>query len=327
MAETEEFDAQAHLDSLLTEGEETTVAPSSEEVVRDESGRFAKKEAEPEKAKEVVVPATEEKASPETSEQPPQKKRPPNGWTAQAKALWDSLPPEIQDEAIRVDENLHKGLSEYKGGFQRAQQLDQILNPYLPMIQSAGRDPMQHIAGLLQFQYELQTNPQRTLAQLAQQFGITPEHFTQQPQVDPAVFQLQKEVHRLHQMLAQGSQQTAQQVANQANAEIEKFSRNPENVYFHNVREKMAGLLNSGLANSLDDAYAQACMLDEGVRSAIQAKQLRDAEQKRIDEAKAKAANARRAAFDVQGSGTVNMKPEIPDDITEHLRQVAGAAG
>lgn len=318
---------QDQLNSALTEGEppeaepEATPTPEPEpeakaEPARDESGQFAKAEEKTEPPK-AEAPAS----TPEAQEKAPEAKRPPSGWTAQAKALFDTLPPEIQDEVIRNDDNFHKGISEYKQDRQLRQAMEQVVSPYLPMIQRSGKQPLQHISGLLQFQYELETNPQQTIANLVQHFGIDPSGISQQQQADPQVSNLQRELAQMKQMLQQGQQQTQQQTLTQAQSEIQSFANDPKNIYFENVRDDMALLLNSGRAKTLSDAYAQACNLNDGVRSAIQAQQLRSAEQKRIEEAKAKAANARKAGFDVSGSGAVNVKQEVPDSIEDHLRQ------
>ena len=90
---------------------------------------------------------------------------------------------------------------------------------------------------------------------------------------------------------------------------IEQFADGKE--YFEDVRETMADLLDRGLANDLDDAYAKALRLNDDVFSKWQASQQTIQERQRLEQANQAAKAAKASAVSVKGSPTgVTRMPE-----------------
>jgi len=90
------------------------------------------------------------------------------------------------------------------------------------------------------------------------------------------------------------------------------------------VRGTMSALIANGEATSLEQAYEMACYANNEVRASLIAQQQSEAEAKRLDEAKRKAAESKRASFDVSGQGGVGIadtsKLSIADELRSHLR-------
>lgn len=285
----QDIDMSAELAARLSEGDATP------EVV--------------ETPEESAPPAEAPEAPPEAAETPPPEAaatadRPPASLSAMAKSKWNEWPDEVRKEISKREDDFHKGIAQYKEGHQVATALDQVVRPYMPMIQQMGVSPIANIQSLLQIQYEMQQNPQATLQKLAQSWGI---EFGEQPQqLDPNASALQLRLQQLEQMVNSQRQSAEQQVMSSAQQDIAEFSADPTNLYFEDVKQDMAALLRSGYAKDLKDAYDKAVYANPTTRAALIASQRSQAEQQRIDEAKRKAANAKRAGFDVKGAGAVN---------------------
>lgn len=105
-------------------------------------------------ASEKGEPATE---AGELEVKPEAALAPPKTWRAEALAKWETLPAEVQREVLKREEDIFKGLESYKADAQIGRSLNQILSPYLPMLQQAGIDPMQQVNSLMQAHHGLAT--------------------------------------------------------------------------------------------------------------------------------------------------------------------------
>lgn len=284
-----DIDMSAELAARLSEGDAVAETPeTTEEVVET---------AQP----PVEPPATVEAPA---TEAPPGTDRPPASLSAMAKSKWNEWPDEVRKEISKREDDFHKGIAQYKEGHQVATALHQVVQPYMPMIQQMGVSPIANIQSLLQIQYEMQQDPRGTLQKLAQSWGI--EAGEPQQQLDPNASALQQRLQQLEQLMHSQQQSAQQQVMSSAQQDIAAFGSDPANIYFEDVKPDMAALLRSGYAKDLKDAYDKAVYANPTTRAALIASQRSQAEQQRIDEAKRKAANAKRAGFDVKGAGAVN---------------------
>lgn len=285
---------------------------------RDESGRFVKaaETPAPDAPKDAGTQATEAQAAPADQQQPvapttTTDDRPPVGLSAAIKGQWEKLPPEIRSEFIKRESDFHRGIDQYRQGHAMSQAWQQAVQPYMATIQSLGATPMQAVQYLFnadhQLRYAAPAQKVELFRYLAQTYGVDLGQMQggEPTQVDPTIAQLQAQVQQLTQHFQSGQQAQTQQVQTEVMSEIDQFKADPKNVYFENVREDMAAMLAQGRANSLQDAYDKACWANPEVRSTLLAQQQQQSEAKRIQEAQAKVAHAKRAGFDVQGQGSV----------------------
>ena len=69
--------------------------------------------------------------------------QPPKTWRPEAAAKFAALPPEVQQEVLKREEDIFKGLESYKADASIGKALKGVVQPYLQVFQSQGIDPMQ----------------------------------------------------------------------------------------------------------------------------------------------------------------------------------------
>ena len=171
------------------------------------------------------------------------------------------------------------------------------MQPYLQVFQSQGIDPMQQVSGLMRAHVALATGTpeqkQQFFQHLAKEYGVDLD--TEPPYVDPQVAGLQKQLSDLQSRLNGREQHEANEARSKLQAEIDSFASDPAHQYFDEVANDMAGLLRSGAAKDLKDAYDKAIWANPITRAKEQARLTADAEAKAKAEAAERAKQARRA--------------------------------
>jgi hypothetical protein len=303
------------------------------ERARDEQGKFAKKEevAEPVKVatKEAAEPETAKELTPTTQSEAVKTEakaiRPPDSWTPVAKAKFAEIPPEIQQEIARREEEVHKGFTKFDEERVLGKQIKDVITPYLPMIRAEGGDTVGAVSNLLQTAHMLRTDPRTAILNLAQRFGVDlGAGAPQQQNVDPVVQQLQRQIYEMQQQQQQQYYMKEQHENAQVQSTIESFASDPKNLYFSNVREYMAVLLDAGKAQSLQEAYDMACRADPQVYPLwLQAQQKQEATNKQEQ-----ANKARNAAVSVKGSpvGGSGQATNGSENLRDQLRTALNAA-
>lgn len=268
---------------LESVGAEPTDKPPDDARRRDSTGRFTKTEApavktatpmpkgagvsdvSPKTANATAVPAqgTSTPSAPEL--------KAPQAWKPAAREKWAAIPPEIQAEIVRVENETKTGLREASEAKRFAQEFARTVAPYEGMIRSEGSDPLRAVSNLLQTAAALRTAPPAHKAQLVanliQAFGVpiealdaalvgqAPAQAAQQgggqyrdPRVDQLLASLQ-----------QAQEQRSQSLSQSAAKEVAEFQAKE---FFEDVRQDVADLLEMasrrGIALSLEEAYNRA---------------------------------------------------------------------
>ncbi len=237
--------------------------------------------------------------------------RAPSSWSAAAKAEFASLPENSRKESILREAQFHKGIEEYKDSHTFAKQVIDVARPYLPLIQSKGANIQTAVQALLQTYYEIEQNPTAAVHKLAKQYGVQLQAEPQaQAYDDPRLNALQQQLAQVTQRQQQEdfARQRAMHDAQQrdfaqSQNQVAEFAKRPDAIYLENVKPLMASLLETGAAKDLPDAYQQAIKAHPQIGPIVLKQEYEAAENKRIEEARQKAANAKRAAFDVSGQG------------------------
>lgn len=288
---------------------------AAEDRPRGPDGKFLAKDGE--KAQDASNPAETEAPAPI---------RPPASWTPKAKALFASLDPVIQQEVLKREGESYKAIEDRGRQLKRYEPLEELLAPHRQKWQVAGIDETTALRQLLAASDWLERNPQEALAHLARQYGVNlpgqqqaQPHPTQAPAIQQA-----SEYQTLQRELAALKAQMEEASKAPLLAEIEAFSKDPANLYFENVRDDMAVLLENGRAESLKDAYEMACYMNPDIRPLIT--------QAVVSPDKAKAERARKAAGSVTGSPTQSGQAvpkssgSIEDDLKAAMAEVMGQA-
>ena len=264
---------------------------------RDEKGKFKAKE------KEDAPEAPEEPAEP--IEEPVNTIEAPQALSGPAKAKWKDLPPEIQQEWSKRENDIHKMMTAHDGELRMGREMKEVISPYMPIIVAEGGNPVKAVQSLLNTAYLLRTGTPEKKAQLvheiAQTYGVD-LGMVQAPEVDPVIGSLQQEISQLKQFVSAQQQTQGQQEEQRYLSEIQAFAADPKNLHFEQVKSLMAPLLASGQAKDLQEAYDMACHASPTIRSTLLAAKEAEKKAKRNEELAAK----KQAAVSVVGSPGVH---------------------
>lgn len=315
-----------------------------DERVRDESGRFAPKALDDKQAKEVQTPQI---TAPEPGSESPQPGdiAIPRSLSPEAKAQFKDWPELARNEFLRREADTARGVEklqqELRSATDRYQPLEAVIAPHRDKWAVRGMSDGQAIGALVAAQNVLDTNAPYGIAMLAKSYGVDLGQLAAQlqgqgiatpAQADPQYQQLQTKISTLEQRLQAQDQASHSQRLTETLSAIDTFARDPANLYFDNVREPMAKLMESGAAETLQQAYQMACWSNETIRNLMLAAQQRgpqaDEEARRRQHAQA----AREAGGSLTGSAgpgesraaTVDPSASIDDDIRNAMKQLQG---
>ena len=274
--------------AILEQGFEAAEKGEPVEAGRDPQGRFAKTEAAPEPEEPVEEPVW---------------KRPPLSWKKDYHEVWQKADPRLQEYAYQREEQMRRGVEPLLQAKQFADAVQEAISPYITTLNGLGLKPEQAISALMKADHTLRTSDPQTrlqyFMQLANEYGVNLQGMGQgmpqgqQQPVDPTVFALRNELANVRgEVMTWKQQQEAAEQAVLMN-EIDNFAVKAE--YFEEARPEMIKLLQSGVAETLEDAYDRAVYgnkeLRERILSAQQAKQSAN-----LSAEKNRAAKAARAA-------------------------------
>lgn len=244
--------------SAVDEHREETPGPVLEtpelkaDRVRDEAGKFAKKEAE------GVIPDAQ---IPDPA--PVQRAPKPSSWKKEYEEQWNTLDPKLADYINQREREYATGVSTYKSEAERSRNLQQAIEPFIPELQRHNIAPEQWITNLGRAHQTLAMGDpvakSQMFAQLARDYGIDlvqlvtnpPQQNYQPPQPAFSPQMVRSEVMQVIEGI-------------QVESEINKFRADTVNYpHFETVRETMAGLLQSGLAQDLKSAYDKSIRMND----------------------------------------------------------------
>lgn len=215
----------------------------------------------------------------------------PDKWSGFAKTKFARLPQDIQKELLAYH-------SDYEGQRKTFDALNNIIEPVRDAVtQTYGslEGMVNHYIGL---DKAAATDPAGLVRWFMQQRGLTPESvFGQtaaQPKTDandPFAY-FEKQISDLKaQLQTQGQESSQRELERQAFSQIEQFSKDPKYPYFNDLRPEIAGLMQSGQAKDLAEAYEKAVWLNPKTRAEV-LEQEKEASRKKAEEQARKAKQA-----------------------------------
>ena len=280
---------------------------------------------------ETVQPAIQTPEA-EPQAEPPVWERPPASWKKDYHEVWQTADPKLKEYAWQREEEMKRGVEPLLSKAQFADQIQQAIEPYQKNLKTLGIEPPQAIKALMDADNVLRHGTPQQKAQmfasLSQQYGVNLQEIgnLQQQPVDPTVSMLQNELYSVkNEVMTWKQQQEAAQ--NQALlSEIDSFAQKAE--FFEDARPTMIQLLNSGMAQNLEDAYNKALRLDESLSSKLQQSQQAQAEAAKREAANKAAKAARAAAVSVRSSTPgVNMATKAQDRRSLLAEQIESLSG
>jgi hypothetical protein len=266
-------------------------ASTEESNNRDEKGRFKAQEASAEQN------TTEEPDMvAEANDVPNEEIKRPTTWKKEYVEVWNKMQEgkpldkaefaKFAEYANQRESEYKKGVSAYKAEADNARQLTEAIGPFIPELQSQGIHPVAWINNLGRAHMVLSKAPYEQKVQmfhrLAADYGIQLNsdslQMPEQAYVDPYQQQLMQQLQATQQQVQQLSAIREQEENARLTQEISRVSSNKVAFpHFEMVREDMAQLLERGLAQDLESAYAKAVRMNDEAYKLEQEKLLKSA--------------------------------------------------
>ena len=274
------------------QAESTSEESSPEESDnRDEKGRFKAQEAN---AEQDSVEESDLVA--EASDVPDEEIKRPTTWKKEYVEVWNKMQEgkpldkaefaKFAEYANQRESEYKKGVSAYKAEADNARQLTEAIGPFVPELQAQGIHPVAWINNLGRAHMILSKAPYDQKVQmfhrLAADYGIQLNsdslQMPEQAYVDPYQQQLMQQLQATQQQVQQLSAIREQEENARLTQEISRVSSDKERFpHFEMVREDMAQLLERGLAQDLESAYAKAVRMNDEAYKLEQEKLLKSA--------------------------------------------------
>lgn len=226
----------------------------------------------------------------------------PKSWKKELAPKYEALDPDIQAEVHRREDDIFKGIEQYKSKATLAQEFEQAIQPYAPTLQQLGVSPIAAVKALMQadhtLRYGTMAQKQAVLMDVIRTYGVEYDPSNPPAQADPTTVELQTVKQQLAE-LRQAQEQSA--LTPYLNA-VAQFRSDPAHEHYDLLENHILSLISSGAAKDLPDAYEQALWAHPELRQqalARQQAQERQAEAARVAAAKAAAVQVRGAPAQV----------------------------
>lgn len=256
--------------------------------------------------------------------------QPPAAWSADAKAKWSNIPPDIQAVIAAREAEVHKGFTRLDEDRNLGKTMRDTLSPYMATINALGATPQQAVQSLLNADHILRNGaPQQKtelFRRLSQQFGVDLSSVVAgAPAPDATVTALQRQVQELTAYISTQQRDAQEYTQRTMLADIEAFRA--DKPHFETVRPMMAVLMQNGQATSLQDAYDQAFRAHPTTSQLWLDDQVKSRTQTSGDAARARVEKAKSAAVSVSGSPGANnsaaaaMSGDLREALTSQFRE------
>jgi len=281
-----------------------------------ENGRFASKN--PEQAADAP-PVTE--VADQTAETVVKQETPaidaPISWSAEQKAKWAALPPATQAYITQRDKDSHEAISRAGQQIKAFEPVGKVIEQFAHVFQKNGLQPHDGIARMLAVNEMLENNPRAAIAEIAKAYGVnlSGETATDATPDNPRIAELEAQLSKISSHLTAQQRQQFEAENTALAREIADFAK--DKPHFESVRKVMAGLMQSGAAETMKDAYEKAIYADPTIRQSLAVEDQAKAEAKRkADEAERVKAAKKAAGVNVKSSpGQSNGQRSMEDDL------------
>jgi len=196
----------------------------------------------------------------------------PNTWKPEVAVKFTTLPDDVRAEILRREQDVFKGIEQYKVAAEYGQNVYKMLQPYQQRLQEHNVNPVDYIGALANFDNMIHSAPSQEqkvqyFRELANHYGITVDHGLFGAE-DSTVTALRQKINQLESSVnAQLTQAQAKEVAT-IQKQIDEFKALPEHKHFDVLQHEIAALLQNGVAKDLKDAYDKALWANPTTRQA-----------------------------------------------------------
>ena len=271
-----EFDTTSALADISAElfgqGEEGRDAGGKEPSAE---GQAAKVPASTSTAVEPTPPAQTEKTAENSSAV--QAVGAPETWTKEAIVKWATIDPTVQQEILKREQDIFKGIEEYKGRAEVGDKYSQVVAPYKPILDQEGIDPVQMFQNFTSNHYLLSrgTPEQKTQlgALMVQSYGLDLVAIARHldaagtyKQPNPEIQSLQAKINELEKSQQTFSAREQEAAQSRVMQEVNDFAKDPAHPYFDEVVDDIVKFISSGVSTTLQDAYDKAVYANTATR-------------------------------------------------------------
>lgn len=267
--------------------------------------------------------AREQEPEPEETDLEPEKpaRDPWSSWKKEAAEIMRTLPEDAQKYIIERQDQFHKGIEGYREAANFAKSIDKAINPYKDYLGQLGVAPDVAFSNLLRTEKTLRTGSAQEKAELFQKlahdYGIDMGQLASIP-FDAERSRMKSELAYYQEQLKASNDFRQSQEDAQYHSLINDFGQQHE--HFEAVREDMALLLESGKAQTLEDAYAKALRLNDELYA-------KNMEKQQLSAATQQAQRAKQAAVQVKGSPAGVKSQPVPRTTEEAVRMAMVSLG
>lgn len=292
-----------------------TPAPSMEETLRSTFEAIeAREAAEPAEAETPDQPLAQKVETAEPSIDPPA------SWSADVKAKWTSLPPDLREYIAKREGEVHGKITQQGKEISALRPYADLTTRYRETFERRGLDPVAAIEKLFQVQMALDKDPAAVVQQIAKAYGV--KLGGEQP-VDPvrkAVEPLEREVNALKQERERERRAAEEAARAEAQSSITSFAK--DRPHFEAVRRDMALLMAGNPKLTLEDAYDRAVYANPETRRAVAEAEAKAKADEQAKAAAEKAAKAKSMAKVNTGNGRA-AAPKPKGSWMDTLRETA----
>jgi hypothetical protein len=260
----------------------------------------------------------------------------PKSWRTEAGAHWESLPEPVRQEVLKREEDILRGIEEYKGKAQLSERFQRALTPFQQFLMETNTAPEQAVQAMMAaHMFMAKGSPEQKIQafqKLAGEYGVDlAQAGFQQQAIDPEMNSLRQQVQQLTGQLNQLTQGQHQALLERNLKAIEAFEKSPDHPFFGEVAQEITLLLERGVAKDLQDAYDKAVWQNPVIRAKVIEKQQAEAAAKAAAADKERAEAARKAsAANVKtierGGRPTAALGSIDDTLSETYREISSRA-
>lgn len=222
-------------------------------------------------------------------------------WRGEAAAQFATLPPAVQQEILKRETDIFKGIEGYKEAASFGNSMKQVMAPYMPILEHYKVEPAAQVAHIMKLHHTMafgtQEQKREILTQAIRDCNIDLSDWSPmsvQP-LDPEVANLRKTVEQLQSQLTQSQRTQVETRRAEAEATVTKFASDPKNIYFDELASDIATLIRSGAETTVEGAYEKAMWMNPAVRAKELARQQAERAEAERKAAAEKAEAAKRA--------------------------------
>lgn len=303
-------------------------------IERDETGKFKSKNPAPEAVKtDQALETKQPEASKPIGE--------PASWSAEMKAKFATLPPEVQQYVVQRDKETSEAISRLGQTAKDHEPIAKVLEQHRTTFETRGVTFEAGLNDLLKAQKALDSNPIAAIQQIARAYGVDLRNYgdgtqAQGGHTDALTLQIARQnqqIQDLQSKVLSRERTEAEATQNNLKGIVEKFASSKPDFeelsddIFAQVHATRTAHPNLSTQEVLEKAYEAAQWANPKARQRLLDAQTKEAEAKRLEEAKKNAESAKKAAgLNIKGQPKAQTNSDDVDSVLRATYRKAQAA-